>query len=76
VPKEVFESRLKELSTRIQAFEKIEIAYERLTSQQERVFEQQSSFLKWVKYSTILVPIAVACIPIIEIIIRHFINSF
>ena len=75
VPKEVFESRIKELSTKIEAFEKIEKAYERLSSQQEKVLEQQSSFIKWIKYSTILVPIAVACIPIIEIIIRHFLGS-
>lgn len=75
VPREVFDSKVRELSTKIEAFEKIEKAYERLSSQQEKVLEQQSSFLKWIKYSTILVPIAVACIPIIEIIVRHILGS-
>ena len=74
VPREVFESRIGELSTKIEAFEKIEKAYERLADQQARVLEQQSSFLKWIKYSTILVPIAVALIPVIEILIRHFLG--
>jgi hypothetical protein len=74
VPREVFESRLKELIAKIETFEKIEKAYERLSTQQEKVLEQQSSFLKWIKYSVILVPIAVACIPIVELLIRHFLG--
>ena len=74
VPREVFESKINELSTKIEAFEKIEEAYERLANHQAKVLEQQSSFLKWIKYSTILVPIAVALIPVIEILIRHFLG--
>lgn len=75
VPREVFESKVKELSTKIEAFEKIEKAYERLSSRQEKVLEQQSSFLNWIKYSTILVPIAVACVPIIQELIRHYLSN-
>lgn len=75
VPREVFESKVSELSTKIEAFEKIEKAYERLSSRQEKVLEQQSSFLNWIKYSTILVPIAVACVPIIQELIRHYLSN-
>jgi predicted transcriptional regulator len=74
VPREVFESKLRELSTKIEAYEKIEEAYERLSTQQEKVLEQQSSFLKWIKYSTILVPIAVAVIPVIEYLLRYLLK--
>lgn len=74
IPREVFESRLEGLTTKIEAFEKIEKAYERLASQQEKVLKQQSGFLKWIKYSIILVPIAVACVPIIETLIHHFLG--
>jgi len=74
VPREVLESKLQGLSTKIEALEKIEKAYERLSSQQEKVLEQQSGFLKWIKYSIILVPIAVACVPIVETLLRHFLG--
>ena len=74
VPREVFESKINELSTKIRAFEKIEEAYERLANQQAEVMKQQSSFMNWIKYSTILLPIAVASIAIIEILIRYFLG--
>ena len=39
--------------------------------QQTEVMKQQSSFMNWIKYSAIFVPIAIACVPIIEILIKH-----
>jgi len=81
VHKEVFDSKIKELSTRIDSLSEIREAYDKVLSQQNefmkqqaKVMEQQSSVIKWIKYATILLPIAVISVPIIEIIsilIRH-----
>lgn len=76
VHKEVFNSKIKELSTRIDSLSEIREAYDKVLSQQNefmkqqaKVMEQQSSVIKWIKYATILLPIAVISVPIIEIIV-------
>lgn len=61
-------SEIDKINTRIDALSEIRDAY-------NKVLSQQSSFLKWIKYSTILVPAAVACVPIIETLIRHLLGT-
>lgn len=75
VPKEVFEARIEELSSRIDSFIQIREAYEKMLAkqnefmqQQAEVMKQQSSFVQWIKYATILIPIAVISVPILEIV--------
>ena len=74
VPREVFDSRIGELNTRIDSLSEIKEAYDKILTQQTEFMKQQSSFIKWIKYATILLPIAVISVPVIEIIsiwIRH-----
>jgi len=74
VPREVFDAKVDELATRIDSLCVIREAYDKVLAQQTKVIEQQSSFIKWIKYATILLPIAVISVPVIEIIsimIRH-----
>jgi hypothetical protein len=75
VPREVFDANIKELNTRIDSFKEIKDGYEKMLTQQTDfmkqqagVMKQQSSFITWIKYATILLPIAVISVPIIEII--------
>ena len=84
VPREVFDAKVNELGTRIDSLSEIREAYDKVLAQQNEfmkqqaeVMRQQSSFIKWIKYATILLPIAVISVPIIEIIsvlIRHYLN--
>ena len=84
VPKEIFDAKVGELGTRIDSLSEIREAYDKILAQQTEfmkqqaeVMRQQSSFIKWIKYATILLPIAVISVPIIEIIsvlIRHYLN--
>lgn len=80
VPREVFEAKISELSTRINSLSEIKTAYDKLLAQQNEfmkqqadVMKQQASFVTWIKYATILLPIAVISVPIIEII-RYFLG--
>jgi len=75
VPREVFEAKISELSNRIASLSEIKTAYDKLLAQQNEfmkqqadVMKQQASFVTWIKYATILLPIAVISVPIIEII--------
>ena len=81
VPREVFDAKISELNTRIDAFKEIKEGYERMLAQQNEfmrqqadVMKQQSSFVTWIKYSSILVPIAVVSAPIIYALLRHFLG--
>ena len=67
-------SEIDKINTRIDALFHIREAYDKVLEQQAKVIEQQSSFIKWIRYATILLPIAVISVPAIEIIsilIRH-----
>lgn len=82
VPREVLEAKVNELNTRIDSLAGIKEAYDKIFAQQNQfmkqqsdVMKQQSSFINWIKYSTILVPIVVACVPIIETLFRHFLDT-
>jgi type I site-specific restriction endonuclease len=82
VSKEVFKAKLDELDTRINSLAEIRGAYDKILAQQNtfmkqqsEVMKQQSSFITWIKYATILVPIALVSVPIIEILLRHFLGS-
>jgi hypothetical protein len=75
VPREVFDSKVSELNTRINAFVDMKKAYEKMLSQQNEFMQQQSTvmskqaeFMQWVKYATILLPVAVILVPVLEII--------
>lgn len=84
VPKDVFEAKIGELTARVDSLSDIRDAYDKVLAQQNEfmkqqasVMSQQSDFTKWVKYATILLPIAVISVPVIEIIsvvIRHFLG--
>ena len=75
-------SEIDKMNTRIDALSDIKGAYDKVLAQQNafmkqqsEVMKQQSSFIKWVKYATILVPIAVVSVPVIEILLRHFLGT-
>lgn len=68
VPREVFDAKISELNNQIAAFKEIREAYNKVLAQQAEVMKQQSGFITWIKYATILLPIAVISVPIIEII--------
>lgn len=83
VNKETYNSEIKRLedtiNTRIDSIQNIKEAYDKVLSQQNefmgqqaKVIEHQSSFINWIKYATILVPLAVVSVPIIELVLRHF----
>ena len=79
VPKEVFESKISELSTRLEALSDIREAYNSILAkqnefmkQQAAVMQQQSNFITWIKYATVLVPLALLLSPVINAIIIHF----
>jgi len=84
ISKEVFEAKVNELNTRIDSLGEIKEAYDEVLTQQNQfmkqqseVMRQQSSFIKWIKYATILLPIAVVSVPVIEIIsvlVRHYLG--
>lgn len=84
VPKEVFDAKVSELSTRINSLAEIKEAYDKIFGQQNQfmkqqvdVIKQQSSFMNWIKYATILLPIAVVSVPVIEIVsilVRHYLG--
>jgi hypothetical protein len=68
-------AEIDKVNTRIDAFSNIKDAYDKVLAQQNEfmkqqadVMKQQASFVTWIKYSAILVPIAVISVPIIEII--------
>ena len=74
-------SEIEKVNTRVDAFSDIKDAYDKVLTQQNEfmkqqaeVIKQQSSLMNWIKYSTILLPIAVASIAIIEILIRYFLG--
>jgi hypothetical protein len=76
-------SEIDKMNTRIDALSDIRSAYDKVLAQQNafmkqqaEVMKQQSSFIKWIKYATILVPIAVVSVPVIEILLRHFLGIF
>jgi|GEM_PF-3487117 hypothetical protein len=82
VPREVFEARIDELTTRINSFSQIKEAYDKVLAQQNDfmkqqadVMKQQASFVTWIKYATVLLPVAVVLVPIIDALIRHFIGT-
>lgn len=77
----VLVSEIDKINTRIDCLKEIREAYDKVLGRQDKfmeqqaeVMKQQSSFLTWIKYATILVPIAVVSVPIIEILIRHFLG--
>ena len=85
INKETFNSEIKRLedkiNARIDSIHDIKEAYDKVLSQQNNfmkqqadVMKQQSNFINWIKYATILVPIAVVSVPIIEIVLRHFLG--
>jgi len=68
-------AEIDKVNTRIDAFSNIKDAYDKVLAQQNEfmkqqadVMKQQASFVTWIKYSAILMPIAVISVPIIEII--------
>lgn len=72
-------SEIDKVNTRIDAFSEIKSGYDRVLSQQNEfmkqqseVMKQQASFVTWIKYATILVPIAVLLTPIINALVQHF----
>ena len=77
-------TEIDKMNTRIDAFSGIKDAYDKVLAQQNEfmkqqaeVMKQQSNFIKWIKYATILLPIAVISVPVIEIIsvlIRHYLG--
>jgi len=74
-------SEIDKTNTRIDALSDIRNAYDKVLAQQNvfmeqqaDVMKQQASFVKWIKYATILVPIAVVSVPIIEILLHHFLG--
>jgi len=77
----VLVSEIDKINTRIDGLSDIRSAYDKVLAQQNafmkqqsEVMKQQSSFITWVKYATILVPIAVVSVPVIEILLRHFLG--
>jgi hypothetical protein len=79
LPKEIFDAKLTELNTKIEALSDMREAYNSVLAQQSEfmkqqaaVMQQQSSFITWIKYATVLVPLAVLLSPIINAIIIHF----
>ena len=75
VRKEVFDSKICELNNRIESFKEIRGSYEKMLheqtefmKQQAAVINQQAGFMQWIKYATILLPIAVILVPVLEII--------
>lgn len=71
VPREVFESNVKEINGRIDSLSSVKEAYDKVLQQQSKLLEQQSSFITWIKYATIGVPIAIVLVPVIELLVRH-----
>jgi hypothetical protein len=61
-------AEMDKMNVRIDSLSKIQEAYEKVLAQQADVMKQQAGFVTWIKYSTILMPIAVISIPIIEIV--------
>lgn len=57
-----------EMNLRMNTLSKIQDSY-------EKVLSQQTSFLKWIRYATILLPIAVLFAPLIEIMVRHLLST-
>lgn len=81
VPREVFDAKVSELGTRIDSLSEVKEAYDKVLEQQNEfmkqqadVMKQQSSFVTWIKYSSVLVPIAVVSAPIIYALLRHFLG--
>lgn len=60
-------AEIDKINTRIDALSNMMNAY-------DKVLSQQSSFITWIKYATILVPVAVVSVPIIELLLRHFLG--
>jgi hypothetical protein len=67
-------SEIDKANARIDALSEIKVAYDKVLAQQAEVLKQQSSFITWIKYATILVPIAVVLVPIIDALIRHLLG--
>jgi len=74
VSKEIFDAKVTELNTRIDSVVQIREAYDKVLAQQAEVIKQQSSFVTWIKYAAIFVPIAVVLVPVIDVLLRHFLN--
>jgi len=61
-------AEIDKINVRIDALSNIINAY-------DKVLNQQSSFITWIKYATILVPIAVVSVPIIELLLHYFFSA-
>jgi hypothetical protein len=61
-------SRVSALSDIREAYDKVLAQQNEFMKQQADVMKQQVSFVTWIKYATILLPIAVISVPIIEIV--------
>ena len=67
-------SELDKINARVDALSEIKEAYEKVLNHQTELLKQQLSFLTWIKYATILVPIAVLLVPVIDTLIRYFLG--
>lgn len=77
-------SEIDKLNARIDSVSNIKDAYDKVLAQQNEfmkqqaeVMKQQSSFINWIRYATILLPVAVISVPIIEVVsilIRHYLG--
>jgi len=74
-------SEIDKINTRIDSLSCINEAYDKVLNKQNKfmeqqadVMKQQASFINWIKYATILVPIAVISVPIIEMLLRSVLN--
>lgn len=78
----VFISEIDKINTRIDALSDIRSAYDKVLAQQNdfmkqqtEVIKQQASFVTWIKYATILVPVAVLLTPVISALIQYFLGA-
>lgn len=77
-------SEIDKINTRVDSLNQIKGTYDTVLAQQNEfmkqqaaVMNQQADFMKWVKYATILLPIAVISVPVIEIVsvlVKHFLG--
>ena len=77
----VLVSEIDKINTRIDCLTEIRDAYNKVLDkqnkfmeQQTEVMKQQSSFLGWIKYAAIFVPVAVISASIIEILLRYYLG--
>lgn len=72
---EYLKKRVEDVSDIRESYKEVLDHQTKVLDNQAKVLAQQSNFISWIKYSTILVPLAVAWVPIIETLIRHFLSS-